>query len=752
MFYNYNFDWFAEAQDDLRAQCRCGAANCIGTLGRKGGEKGARDAELTAKKAAVAARALSKGRKSRSTAQKSVSNPRIKVQFSGAAARAKRTMNIRSTNAAARASAPWSAAQRPNDIATEEAMDESRVILGGLGHSEWVDMSISVDEGIALEQESDAGALSGEAIVSVIARSAEALLDPEPEMAGIISDTAAQGHTRKASSASSESSVLPYQPKNRITSPDRLVKSTAKRANQVAISSDIEDRSSSAEEEIDELQDSSSQIFDSQQEGLGGGPDAPSDQLPVAEDNVVAQGTQAANSAAAKRKSGWSNWLRKIAAEKTRTLEEWHEERMKRRRGIAWMNMMIAEYGVAPSPLPANAQTYSDGRKPAGSSGSFANSLAAQGHGPGPEGVRNLGGPGSMYRSDNWKKTKEQQMKYTSRGSAAPESSNSVSPTTQRNHGNVRSNSNTPNIVNPPDSSTVTLNLGTPAQSGITHTAIVGSSSKTLAPYDLVDVVASTSTNKPTWKVAASAPTWKVQSTVPGQQGAKVILPPSTFTPPDNSHLQKGSGRGAESKRKSLPSAVTSVDAPTTSANNATRSSLPTPRAPRPISGWSPEDAEAPVLNGVVDALSSTSSSTLPISPYMQPDQTAPLTSQAREWLFPTTVSPLEFAPRQTGHGGETPGVDITTPPPPLAPPHPTVSDNAAVFQDHETRSSPVSIERRQSNKRKAIAKRNGAPMGWVYEVVTEATTPTRPEETVQEDLPRAARRARLSLLKEGAA
>jgi len=126
---------------------------------------------------------------------------------------------------------------------------------------------------------------------------------------------------------------------------------------------------------------------------------------------IITPGMTPAEVAAAKRKSGWANWLRKIAAEKTRTLEEWHEERIKRRRGITWMNMMIAEFGVAPSPVPASVETYFDGRKPAGSIGSFANSLAAQGHGPGPEGVRNLGGPKNQYRSDNFKKTKEQQMK-----------------------------------------------------------------------------------------------------------------------------------------------------------------------------------------------------------------------------------------------------------------------------------------------------------------------------------------------------
>ena len=98
------------------------------------------------------------------------------------------------------------------------------------------------------------------------------------------------------------------------------------------------------------------------------------------------------------RKSGWAKWLRKIAAEKHRTIEEWHEERIKRRRGIAWMNMMIAEFGVAPSPsdAPLTPQAYSDGRPPAGSVNSFANTLAARGMGS--KGVKDLGGRSNLVR------------------------------------------------------------------------------------------------------------------------------------------------------------------------------------------------------------------------------------------------------------------------------------------------------------------------------------------------------------------
>ena len=104
---------------------------------------------------------------------------------------------------------------------------------------------------------------------------------------------------------------------------------------------------------------------------------------------------------AAKRKSGWANWLRKQAGVKLRTLEEWHEERIKRRRGIAWMRNMIEEFGLAPSPTIPSPETYADGSKPAGSVSSFANTLAALGHPAGPKEVKRLGGPGPGSGGDS---------------------------------------------------------------------------------------------------------------------------------------------------------------------------------------------------------------------------------------------------------------------------------------------------------------------------------------------------------------
>ena len=48
------------------------------------------------------------------------------------------------------------------------------------------------------------------------------------------------------------------------------------------------------------------------------------------------------------RISGWAEWLRKKAGETPRTLQQWEEERMKRRRGKVWMLNMIKEFGILP--------------------------------------------------------------------------------------------------------------------------------------------------------------------------------------------------------------------------------------------------------------------------------------------------------------------------------------------------------------------------------------------------------------------
>lgn len=48
-----------------------------------------------------------------------------------------------------------------------------------------------------------------------------------------------------------------------------------------------------------------------------------------------------------RRISGWADWLKKKASEKSRTREEWQDFANKRRRGKAWMEGMMQEYGVA---------------------------------------------------------------------------------------------------------------------------------------------------------------------------------------------------------------------------------------------------------------------------------------------------------------------------------------------------------------------------------------------------------------------
>lgn len=97
--------------------------------------------------------------------------------------------------------------------------------------------------------------------------------------------------------------------------------------------------------------------------------------------------TPGSDNADLKRKSGWANWLKKHAGERARTLEDWHDLRIERRRGVGWMNMMIQEYGLLDSPAPQ------DGYTPAGSPSSFRNTIEALGKGPLAEPKIRLGGP-----------------------------------------------------------------------------------------------------------------------------------------------------------------------------------------------------------------------------------------------------------------------------------------------------------------------------------------------------------------------
>lgn len=92
----------------------------------------------------------------------------------------------------------------------------------------------------------------------------------------------------------------------------------------------------------------------------------------------AAEGSGNEGDAASKkpRISGWAEWLKKKAQEQTRTAEEWAEFANKRRRGKAWMQKLMAEYGVAEYPggpalpftptmeLPKNGQPNKRGPPP----------------------------------------------------------------------------------------------------------------------------------------------------------------------------------------------------------------------------------------------------------------------------------------------------------------------------------------------------------------------------------------------------
>ena len=408
----------------MTTQCRCGSANCIGYLGKKNDRSAALEAE--SKKAAEAAREAAKTKRGKKAARKLAKKSNAKsIRVADKANKVTAT-----STAIADIVPPASDADKVEETDTggsamdpvvemeqeeEEGEDEQ--------DGDWIDVTMD------MEQEESAAEASPERD--------QLDEDPTPSTPAIKEETATiqssteprSSHTNKVTRQSPRtrspvppsapvprsSLIFPTSPEVSERSPSRSQRATSQEQSPIPFTvpppSDVTFASTGQ---------TTSRLPTSRADQPSIEPNAsPSERSSINADgwgssSNISDAQAVDDAAAAKRKSGWANWLRKIASEKQRTLEEWHEERMKRRRGIAWMNMMIAEFGVAPSPSPVSTQTYSDGRKPAGSVGSFANTLAAQGHGPGPAGVRNLGGPKNMYRSDNWKKTKEEQMRYSS--------------------------------------------------------------------------------------------------------------------------------------------------------------------------------------------------------------------------------------------------------------------------------------------------------------------------------------------------
>ena len=478
-----------------------------------------------------------------------------------------------------------------------------------------------------------------------------------------------------------------------------------------------------------------------------------------------------AAAAAAKRKSGWTSWLRKIAAEKTRTLEEWHEERIKRRRGIAWMNMMIAEFGVAPSPLPLTAEAYSDGRKPAGSVASFANTLAAQGHGPGPQAVKNLGGPKNYYRSDNWGKTKEENMKYMGM-TPAPDS-----------------------VRGTPGSASGSASAGA-AWHGTPGSAASARSGPRLPSEDEGSPSASTSSGqgkRPRTTDDGNAESNKRGRTMHDGSLAGLIGPemsPAEPTANGARHFAfERDGSGPSMPASSRPIAQParplqhspSHEYPRLGPGGPFTSGEPSPMFAGSLSGGSPH-ASPPheSVSHYVAAPSTASSQSRPVSsrPPSHPAQSIP--HPHSQLAPPRSAEAVENRPKSLGPFWKTaptaaepraiasPGVraapatsvpSTARPQPPLTPaalpkaseiaaaavsaPKTTRAGTPSDVKPNQSPSSHTPTHVRETEKKKAIKKRNGAPMGWAYEPLEPAV---RPPTAAPEELGRGARRARHSL------
>ena len=370
---------------------------------------------------------------------------------------------------------------------------------------------------------------------------------------------------------------------------------------------------------------------------------------------------------AAKRKSGWANWLKKQAGTKQRTLEEWHEERIKRRRGIAWMKMMIDEFGLAPSPGRPTAIAYSNGSKPAGSVMSFANTLAALGHPAGPAETKRLGGPGNPKLKEKMKD------KANAKGKDRDKGKKTIQATDNDREAQV--------LPSPSNVMESEVHVITKAQ-------VISDQSANVQP--LATAHDPSRSEVVTW----TQPTKRSAPFVTDSRSKKRSRPPKSCTVITRTEARNSPV--AHLGNNVTPVAETGIETPPV---------LHVETAP-------PAAQTTQVAHNGTGKFSGTQ---IGLPPIIQPTA-ALLASETRSDIAHESAIPAHLN---------------------------TTGENSNKDADIDAEESARRAN--ETAKRKAIAARNGAPMGWAF--VDPNTKPeTRLVSAVEEDLPRSARRARTSL------
>jgi hypothetical protein len=367
IFYDYNFDSFAASADsELRTRCRCGAINCMGFLGRKAGEKSAKEiaSDLAAKAAAEAAAAERKNRKKIGTLLPVIKKKRSKGSQIRDTVRDRIEQKL-ATIAVNRQRKDQAKADERRDRAAKRRAEIAKRVNGDVtpppGREEELDelasWAANEDEEVEDEEEID-------------------------ELASMdVDDEVVEDQAPVADAAMDELAAVADEELDELES----VYDTAEISTTVAVTTE-------------QTRSPDPPALTTDETASYEGNSTPSTSMPP---HSRSQGSPSPSnpSSSAKRKSGWGMWLKKEASQKLRTIEEWHELRIKRRRGVGWMNAMIEEYGISDAPLPPpGTDVYANGDKPAGSAGSFANTLAALGKGPEAQPERPLGGPGASKK------------------------------------------------------------------------------------------------------------------------------------------------------------------------------------------------------------------------------------------------------------------------------------------------------------------------------------------------------------------
>lgn len=361
--YDYNFDDFGVAEGAKRVECRCGAPNCVGYLGRRSGEKSAKQialdieaekvarakvAEIKAKRAErkpgkTTAALSDSGTPSASAPAPPPKSAGSKKSESSQATKSKPTKAAKPPAARSRASAGSAAPAPP------PAKPFVGILIGG--------RPIAAKIAETLTERPQYRKKTSHVAIRPASSSSDIAIPPPVEFYRPESPVKSTTRRIHISSKSKGRQSLPAPPVQAESS-----KAAKRRRNQSDVHAPMDTSSLTSPPEGEDRELSPVPLFVplrkkprktkpmSFEAGPGNQsvaptsvePDSEAEQHSYDDDDFMSESPT-------KGSPGWGGWLKKKAGEQPWTLEQWKAERHAGRRGIKWMEAMVAEYGCLPS-------------------------------------------------------------------------------------------------------------------------------------------------------------------------------------------------------------------------------------------------------------------------------------------------------------------------------------------------------------------------------------------------------------------